>query len=242
MRGSWDPRRLYDIYRTTGMDAGPEKGDLRRGKKAHLIANVMPYLPQDRSAVITDLACGSGELLQLLTSAGYTKISGVDISPEQVARAAAQGIDCVELGDVTDFLKARQAQIDAITAIDFLEHLTKAEVLEMLELSSLALRKGGRLILQTCNGTSPFAGNYIYGDFTHQSAFTARSVRQLLTAVGLSNIRIHEVQPASRTLYGRIRRGLWQIARLGLVSYLAVETGTVRGHIVSQNLIAIADK
>jgi hypothetical protein len=39
-----------------------------------------------------------------------------------------------------------------------------------------------------------------------------------------------------------VRWALWRGIRALLVAYLAVETGVVRGHILSQNLIAVASK
>jgi 2-polyprenyl-3-methyl-5-hydroxy-6-metoxy-1,4-benzoquinol methylase len=240
--GDRDLYRLYEIYRTSGMGADATELDRRRGRAAHLIHNVLPHVPEDRSIVIADVACGSGELLALLKQAGYDNVLGVDISAEQIAQVATRGLDCAEEGDAFDFLRARRAQFHVVLAIDFLEHLKKPNVLDLLRLIRDALRPGGRLILQTCNAKSPFFGGYRYGDFTHETAFTAESVRQVLRTVGFSTITIQEVQPASRTLFGYVRRGLWPIMRLPLVLYLAAETGVLRGHVLSQNLIAVADK
>lgn len=239
---SFDARELYDIYRTTGMGTQMVSPNQKRGRVAHLSHNIMPFIPGDHSLVIADIACGSGDLLEVLKRVGYLNVMGVDLSAEQVGQVAARGLDCVELGDAFDFLDVRTGKLDVVIAIDFLEHLRESEVLRLLELVHKALSPGGRLIVQTCNAKSPFFGNYRYGDFTHQLAFTADSLRQVLLANGFTQIVIREVRPGSQTLRGYARRMLWHVVRLPLVAYLAVETGIIRGHILSQNLIAVADK
>jgi len=42
------------------------------------------WLPESRDAAIVDLACGGGKLLHYFKQRGFSCITGVDISPEQV--------------------------------------------------------------------------------------------------------------------------------------------------------------
>ena len=64
------------------------------------------------------------------------------------------------------FLHARPQRFDLVTGLDIVEHFTKDEVLDFLDACREALRPGGRLVLQTPNGESPFGGAVRYGDFT----------------------------------------------------------------------------
>ena len=80
-------------------------------------------------------------------------------------------------------------ELAAVTATDLLEHLTKPEVLATFDAAAAALRPGGRFIARVPNAVSPFGGHIRYGDFTHETWFTARSVRQLAAAAGFGPVR-----------------------------------------------------
>ena len=75
-----------------------------------------------------------------------------------------------------------------MTATDLLEHLTKPEVLATFDAVAAALRPGGRFVARVPNAVSPFGGHTRYGDFTHETWYTARSVRQLAAAAGLAPV------------------------------------------------------
>src|SRR4051794_9411808 len=51
-----------------------------------------PFLPPDKSARIIDLACGAGELLELLRSLGYENARGIDLSESQLEHARRMGL------------------------------------------------------------------------------------------------------------------------------------------------------
>src|SRR5947209_1860262 len=123
------------------------------------------WIPADRGAAIADVGCGAGGLLHFFKARGYVNLSGVDLSAEQV-QIARQVVPGVVEGNVFDFLEARPAAFDLVTALDIIEHLHKEEVFRLLDACHHALRPGGRLVLQTPNADSPFAAAIRYGDFT----------------------------------------------------------------------------
>src|SRR4028118_2116422 len=57
-------------------------------------------LPKDQSKPILDLGCGWGGFLAFLQTQGYTNLTGVDSSAQQVEIAHRLGLDQVEVGDV----------------------------------------------------------------------------------------------------------------------------------------------
>jgi 2-polyprenyl-3-methyl-5-hydroxy-6-metoxy-1,4-benzoquinol methylase len=205
-------------------------------------AQIGRYLPPRRDAAILDVGCGNGPLLWFLQRQGYTNVHGVDVSPEQLGVARSLGLSQVEQVEAREYLLAHRAEFDVIMAFDVLEHLAKDEVLAFLDAVNDALKVGGWVVIHTANGEGPFGTRYLYGDFTHQTAFTARSIDQLLGEAGLSDILVREVQPVPHGFISAIRWALWQLIRGLLIGYLAVETGVVRGHTLSQNLIAVAQK
>lgn len=66
------------------------------------------------------------------------------------------------------------------------------------------------------------------------------SVRQVLVAAGFQEINVYPVEPVVHGLMSAGRYLLWKAIRLLLLLYLAAETGSFRGYILTQNLIAAA--
>jgi 2-polyprenyl-3-methyl-5-hydroxy-6-metoxy-1,4-benzoquinol methylase len=229
---------LYGSYVTT--HAGTVDATTRGPVVAHFRRHILPHLPARRDARICDVACGSGELLALLSEEGYAACEGVDRSSEQVRAARAASVRGVTEGDAFAFLSSRTGEFDAIVAVDFLEHLVKAEVIEFLAVARHALRPGGRLVVQTCNGASPMFGRIRYGDFTHETAFTDRSITQVFLAAGLAPLGVYGIDPVAHGARSLVRAAAWRAIKAAAAAYLAVETGVLRGHILSQNLVAVA--
>lgn len=204
----------------------------------------LPWLPADRGARILDAGCGRGNLLSFLKRSGYAAASGVDRGPASVAAARAAGLDAVE-GDAVAFLKSHPGAYDAVVAVDVLEHLRKDEVLDFLDAAFAALKPGGTLIVQTVNAESPFAARMLHIDFTHETAFTRHSLRQVLGAAGFRDAEFKEIGPVGSCPRGLLRRLLWTLFRLRLSAYLHAETGSGfwnNDHLFSQIFLAKARK
>ena len=108
--------------------------------------------------------------------------------------------------------------------------------------SRRALVPGGVFVARVPNAVSPFGGHIRYGDFTHESWYTARSVRQLAAAAGFGSVTVLPCPPIAHGLVSAARAALWQpISALCKIA-LAAETGVLRGHIVTQNLTFVARK
>jgi hypothetical protein len=122
------------------------------------------------------------------------------------------------------------------------EHLTKPEVLATFDDVAAALAPGGVFVARVPNAVSPLGGHIRAGDFTHQTSFTARSVRQLAAAAGLTDV-IARVTPAvAHGLASAARVVVRQVVSACYRLALAAETGVLRGHIVTQNLTFAACK
>jgi SAM-dependent methyltransferase len=170
-----------------------------------------------------------------LLADGYDA-EGIDVSPEQVRVARAAGLDRVQLGDYRDFLDVRAGQLAAVIATDVLEHLAKNEVLETFDDVAKALTNGGVFVARVPNAGSPFGGHIRYGDFTHESSYTARSVQQLAAAAGFASVVVLPCPPVAHGLLSMTRVAVWKSVSAFCKLALAAETGVIRGHIVTQNL------
>ncbi len=200
-----------------------------------------PFIPARRDIEVLDAGCGAGSIVWWLHGEGYHRTCGVDISEEQIEAGRALGVKNIERADLKEFLKDREARFDLIIARDVLEHMEKEELVSILELFHRALKKDGRLILQVPNGESPFFGRIRYGDFTHQLAFTHRSITQVLSATGFGKIEVYPVRPVGVGLKSTVRAFLWRFTELFYRVLLFTEVGSERA-IVTQNILAVADK
>jgi SAM-dependent methyltransferase len=172
------------------------------------------WLPADKSASIGELAPGTGKMLHFLKSRGYNNLSAVDISPDQV-RMARQVAEDVTLGNALEWLAERKGHFDLIIALDLIEHFTRSEALQFLELCYAALKQGGRLILQTPNADSPFGMQHRFNDMTHEWCFNNNLLKRLFFRTGFSDIEGRELGPPAwgYSFKATIRWFIWQTAR-----------------------------
>jgi SAM-dependent methyltransferase len=126
--------------------------------------------------------------MRYMLADGYD-VTGIDVSPKQVALARGTGLTQVEEGDYLRLLRDRPGRLAAVTTVDLLDHLTNSEVLATFDAVAAALRPGGRFVARVPNALSPFGGHVRYGDFTHETWYAARSVRQLAVAAGFGPCR-----------------------------------------------------
>lgn len=230
-------QRLYARYVSTQVTPGAS------GPQLTLERHVLPFLPTDRSARILDIGCGAGDLLARLQGLGYTQAVGVDVSAEQVIRAAERGVVGVHERDLRTALAEENGSLDAVVALDVLEHFDAVEVLGLLDDAVRALRPdGGVLIARVPNAVSPFFGRYRYGDLTHGVSFTSRSLRQALRLSGFSTARFVPVNPLVHSPVSLLRWMAWSLIAAGLKAALAAETGQLRGHVVTQNMMVHATR
>src|ERR1022692_4109913 len=126
--------------------------------------------------------------------------------------------------------KRRLLSIAAISALDTLDRV------------AAALVPGGVFVARVPNAVSPFGGHIRYGDFTHESSYTSRSVRQLAVATGFDSVTVLPCPPVAHGLVSALRVGVWKPISAFYRIALAAETGVLRGQIVTQNLTFVARK
>ena len=199
-------------------------------------------LTSNKKARILDVGCGYGAFVQYLRNEGYCHAEGIDLSTQQVELAHSLGIDDIFCEPMNHFLEKKSSTYDLITAIDVVDHLPKTEVLPSLQMIYNSLKCGGHIIIQVVNGGSPFSGRMRYGDFTHEFALTATSAAQVLRAAGFHNVKVYSTEPYIHGVRSLLRLVAWKVASAFMWACLVAETGQIRGHILTQNLIAIAER
>ncbi len=236
--------RIYDRYVAVGTCAATaniEAIQVRRPLFHRLIRNFFPMNPD---ADILDIGCGCGGLIKVAREHGYRRIRGVDVSPEQVEIANRLGIEGIDQKDLFETLRVLEPEShDAIVTFDVIEHLSKEELEILVDQIFRVLRRNGKWIIHVPNGESPLFGRVLYGDFTHQQAFTRASIKQLVFTFGFKDVVFAEDSPIPHGLKSSIRWVLWKLLRAMLRLWLLIESGTgSRECIFTQNFVAVAEK
>jgi 2-polyprenyl-3-methyl-5-hydroxy-6-metoxy-1,4-benzoquinol methylase len=198
-----------------------------------------PWLPKNKDAVCLDLACGCGEFLHLLERAGYANTSGVDLCQEELTQARPYVSGSLVHANVLDHLKSLETgSKDFITALNFLEHLPKDDLLVTLQECRRVLRPGGTLVAMVPNAISPFGSVTRYWDITHEWAFTPNNFHQLAALTGFdSAIDFRECGPIPHGLRSVVRYLLWRTIRCAIALWFLIEVGTIRGSVFTMDMM-----
>jgi len=236
--------RIYQNYGSDFQDAQEIlTGDkINRWKKGYRYY-FRDWLPVDKNVSVIELACGGGRMLGLLKDLGFSNITGIDVSPEQVD-FAKQFHENVVQSDALGWLETHPNSYDLIICMDMIEHLCKPEVLPFLEGCFNSLKSGGRLILQTTNSDSFWGSSMRYLDFTHEISFTFRSLSSLLNFIGFHRVEGRECGPVpvGYSIKSSIRFLIWQVIRLGLIIWNYAEMGISKNNLFSRVFLIKADK
>jgi SAM-dependent methyltransferase len=195
----------------------------------------------DRNISILDFACGNGSLLYFLKSLGYKNIKGVDISKEQVQVAHSIGLFEVENIDGKEFLSADLKYYDMIFLMDILEHFTKGEIMECLDLFYSKLKANGQLVVHIPNAEGTFGMSVFHGDLTHEQCFTQSSIIQILRLAGFTDIKCFEEHPVIHGIISLVRFIIWYVGLIPTRLLYMAESGN-RNVILSKGLLVVAVK
>lgn len=232
-------QQLYSTYVSGGQAAPLPAGEVRAQAYPHTLALIRQHFPADRQARVLDLGCGHGTLLACARHLGYQNLTGVDGSAEQVALAHRLGRPDVRCQDIFDFVAQAHEVFDVVCLMDVLEHLTRPELLRFMSDLPRIMAPGARLLVHVPNAEGLHGMRIRYGDLTHEIAFTAQSMHQLLTACGFDQIACREDRPAVHGLKSAVRALLWQALTVVPRLQLLAETGS-GGHLLSQNMLVTA--
>ena len=199
------------------------------------------HLPANKDAAILDIGCGDGNSVYWMQQRGYKNASGVDVSMEQIEKGKSMGINNLVSGDIVKYLADSKQQYDVILAKDVIEHFTRDEVFEILELVHKNLKEGGRFIMQVPNGQGIYYTSIFYGDYTHEMAYTASSINQVALNNGFKRTHCYPTGPVPKNLAGIIRSVLWKLKVTKVKFWKMIETGSPSG-IFTQNIIAVMEK
>lgn len=234
---------LYSKYFTTQLGRGV-------GENLHAKFNeevrqfsfeIVPSITKTKEAKVLDLGCGTGSLLTALKQNGYSDIVGIDLSAEQVEVAHKMGVNEAQEGDLIEYLRENENSFDVILGMDIVEHFTKDELVEILELIRKALKNGGEVIFRTPNVDAPLGSIYAMGDFTHETLLNSNSAQQIMAATGFQNVKVlPSVFKSKNPIKELIRKFFWFMLRIKIRILLFATGRTMDNVILTPNLIITA--
>jgi 2-polyprenyl-3-methyl-5-hydroxy-6-metoxy-1,4-benzoquinol methylase len=137
---------------------------------------------------VLDVGCGRGEFLRLLRERGI-KCQGIDLNSQQIKALHKEGFD-VHCSDAITFLRELPDQsLGAITAFQFVEHLTPDYLSEFLSHSYAKLIDNGFVLLETVNPYCVETFQTYYLDPTHKNPIPLDLLAIQLQFSGFKNIR-----------------------------------------------------
>src|SRR5512139_1481567 len=229
---------MKNIYEEEFWESYSEHHFWQLNDKAKVKENSLYYdkiydslLPGNRAVRILDIGCGGGHFLAYLTRKNYVNIEGIDIARGLVQFVKKAVCSNVQQCDALEYLRKKPGVYDVLVANDFIEHLSKADIIEFLSLCHGALAERGILLLKTPNMCNPFASRNRYVDFTHETGFTEHSLYAVCAAARFCQVGIFSEHHASAEpkIFTWFRR-------------LYMWTGQDPPKILSTNLIAVCRK
>ncbi len=178
-------------------------------------------------------------MLYLLERAGFRNTAGVDLCEEELAEARPFVRSSLLHADVLEHLNSLESNSqDFITALNFLEHLSKDQLLAVLKGCRRVLRPGGTLVAMVPNAVSPFGSLTRHWDITHEWAFTTNNFRQLAALIGFDgDVEFRECGPRVHGLISGVRYLLWQLIRVGIATRFLIELGTTKDGIYTMDML-----
>ena len=145
------PHRLGDLY--AGAYGSFLTGRYARDRKRRyelVLDAFSPLFDAGEGRRLLDFGCGAGLFLELANQRGF-RATGVDLSPDAVARARERGLDA-HVGDPADVPEVAAGGFDVVTLWSVLAHL--ATPVEDLTALRRLLASGGALLILTVNANS----------------------------------------------------------------------------------------
>lgn len=168
-----------------------------RGTVEDIIGRQAHYLEIFRGAPgpILDIGCGRGEMLNLMRNEGL-ECRGAEIDPLMAKEAGSEGAYVEQIDGIEALRKAVDGSLGGVFAAQVVEHLFPAELGQLLTLASQKIARGGRIVLETVNVSSPVAmSKSFYGDMDHKLPLHPEYLKLLVELAGFEQAEIHFLAP-----------------------------------------------
>lgn len=173
----WRPNLHFDQFDFSRKHRGSEEELLQRMAKYAVL-----FGPVGR---VLDAGCGRGEFLEACREAGVGAY-GVETDPDMVSRCRMKALEVVEADALEHLRGLEDRSLDGLFLAQVVEHLTSAEIGELVRLAAAKLRRGAKIIIETINPDTFTALRWFWMDPTHRQPVSAATLRFLLEDVGFT--------------------------------------------------------
>jgi SAM-dependent methyltransferase len=178
-----------------------------------------------------------------LRNLGFTNVVGIDSDRSQVdaARSRQLPVELVPLPQTLDWLQQRRGTFEFAYAIDVLEHIPRAHIVDVIRAIAESLKPGAAFACRVPNCNSIVGMRQRYIDWTHEISFSPESLDFILYNGGFAQVVISEAHnPPLLGVGGYVRAALRVFFRsIRRLQYFAEATGGERTLPLSSNLLAI---
>ncbi len=200
-------KQIYDKYITSGyFKQNTDLSDKKIKKEFNFFdRNIFSHLSKNRKSKILEIGFGTGIFLKYLKDNGFSNFEGIEVGKEQFRFVKNNITRKVHLvGDTLNFLGKKNNFYDAIIMLDVLEHIPKNQIFEFIIKVRSSLKKNGKLILRVPNGSNSFNIDLFYADFTHETIFTEKSIRQIAKTLKFSDVTVFGAKEENISFHGKI--------------------------------------
>ncbi len=166
----FEPLRAMDHFDFARRYRKPEAIQERLASYARIFGQVERVL---------DFGCGRGEFLEACGEVGVGAY-GVDSDPDMVSHCKLRQVDA-HCDDALEHLRGLpNRSLDGFFSAQVVEHLTPAELAELIQLCSQKLKRGAKVVIETINPGSFSALRWYFLDPTHSQPVPPEMLRFFL--------------------------------------------------------------
>lgn len=154
--------------------------------------NILEYLPENKTAKITDIGCGVGHFLYFLKKENFSNISGFDLVKENVQICINNSLVATQ-DDLFDYIYSTKEKSDVFVLNNILEHFFYEEIIKIINSLYNLLNTDGKIIIiiPNCNNIHGLAT--YFSDITHKSPLNEKSFEDLIKKTNFSRYTFHNL-------------------------------------------------
>lgn len=199
-------------------------------------------LPRD--VTVIELGSGSGSLIAWLMERGFSNVTGIDVSLQEVQYANAQGIPLICADAFEHLSSLKVGSVDVVITKAMFEHIPKQAGADLLQAAERVLNPvGGQVVIDVPNMDWLLAGHERYMDVTHCVGYTRESIGQMCRMYFASVEVVGSVEPV-RTAAAWLRIRLVKPVIVVCMRFLFRILGEGASNVLFENrsIIAVAKR
>ncbi len=175
-----------------------------RGGRQEITERLRPYAGffSDAARPVLEIGSGRGELQTVFKEAGVLSYA-LELDPAMAQCSRNGGFDVRVEDGIEHLLHTADASLGGIIAIQVIEHLTRAQLTQLLRLGLQKVAPGGRVVFETINteSLSALCHNY-FRDPSHVWPLHPETMRYLMDLAGYVNLEVKKLSayPAQAVL------------------------------------------